>query len=152
MHGCDSENRKARLDYEVIETIEAGIVLTGSEVKSLRERRANIDDAFARFVNNELFLHNAHISEYPNATHFNHDPKAPRKLLLHRSELRRLAGYLQQKGYTLVPLSLYWKNGLVKVELALARGRKQFDKRQVIKQRELDRQLKRALMHRLRRG
>jgi len=142
-------NVKARRDYEIIETLEAGIALKGSEVKSLRDRRANIDEAFARVQNGEIYLLNAHISEYGHANLFNHDPRAPRKLLLHKSEIRRLASYAQQKGYALIPLSLYWKNGLVKVELAIAKGRRKYDKREELKRRELDRQMRRALMHRL---
>lgn len=142
------QNRKAKRDYDIIDTLEAGIVLRGSEVKSLRLKEANIDDAFVRNLNGELFLYNAHISEYDKANIYNHDPKAPRKLLLHRAQIRHLISFLQQKGTTIVPLSLYWKNGLVKVELALARGRKEFDKRQLIKKRELDKELRRAMMHR----
>jgi SsrA-binding protein len=146
-----AHNSKARRDFSILETFEAGIVLRGSEVKTLRAGDAQINDAFARVDKNEVWLHNAHIGEYVQANRFGHAPKAPRKLLLHKSEIRKLLGLTAVKGNALIPLSLYWKNGKVKVSLALAKGKVEFDKRQDIKEREADRELKRATMHRLKR-
>jgi SsrA-binding protein len=145
-------NSKARRDYNILETFEAGIVLRGSEVKTLRAGKAQINDAFARVDKNEVWLHNAHFDEYVQANRFGHAPKAPRKLLLHKSEIRKLLGFVSVKGNALIPLSLYWKNGKVKVSLALGKGKVEYDKRQDIKQREADRELKRATMHRLKRS
>ena len=146
-------NSKARRDYHILETFEAGVVLRGSEVKSLRAGKAQISDAFARVEKNEVWLHNAHIDEYTEANRFGHQPKAPRKLLLHKSEIRKLMDLTAVKGNALVPLSLYWKNGRVKVSLAVGKGKVEYDKREDIKQRESDRELKRAAMsHVKRRG
>lgn len=136
-------NRKAYFEYEIDALYEAGLVLKGSEVKSLRLGRANIEDAYARFQNGEIYLINAHISPYPHATE-NHDPDRPRKLLLHRQELRRLLGKLQERGYTLIPLKLYFKNEHAKVELGLAKGKRKVDKRETIRRREEQRELERA--------
>jgi len=145
-------NSKARRDYHILETFEAGIVLHGSEVKTLRSGKAQIGDAFARVEKDEVWLYNAHIDEYAQANRFGHAPKAPRKLLLHKSEIRKLLGFAAVKGNALLPLSFYWKNGKVKVALAVGKGKAEFDKRDDIKKRESDRELKRATMHRLKRG
>jgi SsrA-binding protein len=139
-------NSKARRDYLILETYEAGIVLHGSEVKTLRAGKAQINDAFARVEKNEVWLYNAHIDEYVQANRFGHQPTAPRKLLLHKAEIRKLLGLASVKGNALIPLSVYWKNGKVKVGLAVCKGKVEFDKRQDIKKREADRELKRATM------
>jgi len=144
-------NSKARRDYHILETYEAGLVLHGSEVKALRAGKAQIGDAFARVEEEEVWLYNAHIDEYTPANRFGHQPKAPRKLLLHKSEIRKLSALAAVKGHALVPLSLYWKNGKVKVALGVGKGKVEFDKRDDIKEREMDRELKRATMHRLKR-
>src|SRR6476620_6545815 len=141
-------NSKARRDYHILETFEAGIVLHGTEVKSLRAGKGQITDSFARVENNEVFLYNAHIDEYSHGNLQNHQPKAPRKLLLHKSEIRKLFGLASVEGNALFPLSLYWKNGKVKVALGVGKGKAQFDKREDLKKRESDRELKRAQMHR----
>lgn len=138
-------NREARHNYHILESVEAGIELKGAEVKSLREHRANLKDSFARVEENELYLYNMHISPYPQAGKFNPDPKRRRKLLLHKSEIKRLLGKLTQKGLTLIPLKLYFKRGIAKVELALAKGKKLYDKREAIRRREAERELRRAL-------
>lgn len=144
-------NRKALRDYHVLETFEAGMVLRGSEVKSLRAGRAQLADAFAKVENGEVFLYNAHIEEYEQANRENHQPKSVRKLLLKRSEIRRLAQATEVKGHALIPLRCYWKNNRVKLALAVGQGKQQFDKREDLKQRESDRELRRAMMHRLKR-
>jgi SsrA-binding protein len=141
-------NSKARHDYHILETFEAGIVLHGTEVKALRGGKGQIRDAFARVEKDEVFLYNAHIDEYTHGNLQNHQPKAPRKLLLHKAEIRKLFGLSSVKGNALFPLSFYWKNGKVKVALAVGKGKVQFDKRDDIKKREADRDLKRATMHR----
>jgi SsrA-binding protein len=141
-------NSKARRDYHILETFEAGIVLHGTEVKSLRAGRGQISDAFARAEKGEVFLHNAHIDEYVQGNRQNHLPKAVRKLLLHKNEIRKLFEYSSVKGNALFPLSFYWKNGKVKVALAVGKGKVQFDKREDLKKRESDRDMKRATMHR----
>ncbi len=140
-------NPKARRDYHILETFEAGIVLHGTEVKSLRAGKAQIADAFARVEKNEVWLHNAHIDEFTHGNQYNHEPKAPRKLLLNRREIRKLFGLASVKGNALFPLSLYWKNGRVKVALGVGKGKVEFDKRADIKERESDRDVKRATMH-----
>jgi len=142
-------NSRARRDYHILETFEAGIVLHGTEVKSLRAGKGQIRDAFARVENDEVWLHNAHIDEYSHGNLQNHEPKAPRKLLLHKSEIRKLFGLASVKGNALLPLAFYWKNGKVKVALAVGKGKVQYDKRQDLKKREADRDLKRATMKRL---
>jgi len=139
-------NPKGRRDYHILETFEAGIVLHGTEVKALRAGKGQISDAFARVEDGQVFLHNAHIDEYSHGNQSNHQPKATRKLLLHKSEIRKLFGLASVKGNALFPLSFYWKNGKVKVALAVGKGKAQFDKRQDLKQREADRELKRATM------
>src|SRR5881409_1474181 len=141
-------NPKARRDYHILETVEAGIVLRGTEVKSLRAGKGQISDAFARVEDDEVWLYDAHIDAYSHGNLQNHAPRAARKLLLHKSEIRKLFGLASVKGNALVPLSLYWKNGKVKVALAVAKGKAQFDKREDLKQREADRELKRATMKR----
>lgn len=138
-------NRKARHDYEILEIFEAGIALVGSEVKSLRAGRANLKDSFARIEKGELFLVNAHISPYEAASRFGHDPERARKLLLHRAEIDKLTGKVNERGLTLVPLKIYFKNGRAKVELGLGRGKKAYDKRESIKRREMLRETDRAI-------
>lgn len=139
-------NRKARHDYFIEETLEAGIVLTGSEVKSLRDGRCNLKDSFARIARGEAFVTNIHISPYDPAHRDNHEPTRSRKLLLHRQEIDRLEGKLNQKGLTLVPLRIYFNaRGRAKIELGLGRGKKHYDKRQTIKEREAKRETARAL-------
>jgi SsrA-binding protein len=142
-------NSKARHEYHILETYEAGIVLHGTEVKSLRAGQGQIRDAFARIDNGELWLHNAHIDEYTHGNVYNHAPKAPRKLLVRKSELRKLTEASTAKGCALIPLSFYWKNGKVKVALAVGQGKVQYDKRQDTRKRDAERELKRATMHRL---
>jgi SsrA-binding protein len=137
-------NRKAYFEYTIDALYEAGLVLKGTEVKSLRLGKANIEDAYARFRDGEIFLYNAHISPYPYAGEENHEPTRPRKLLLQRQEMRRLAGKIQERGYTLIPIKLYFKAANAKVELALARGKKKVDKRETIRRREEQRELERA--------
>jgi len=141
-------NRKARHNYLIEETYEAGLMLTGSEVKSLREGRANLIDSYARVDRGEAFLLNAHISHYSAAHRFNHNPTRTRKLLMHKREILRLMGKVQEKGLTLVPLRLYFKDGYAKVELALARGKKLYDKRSAIREREVRREMERAMRRR----
>jgi SsrA-binding protein len=142
-------NSKARHDYHILETFEAGIVLKGTEVKALRAGKGQIRDAFGRIENEQAWLYNAHIDEYSHGNLQNHDPKAARKLLLHRSEIRKLQGLLSIKGHALVPLSFYWKNGKVKVALAVGKGKVEYDRREDLRERESARELKRATMHRL---
>src|SRR5437870_2525393 len=143
-------NSKARHEFHILETFEAGIVLRGTEVKALRAGKGQIRDAFARVENDEVYLYNAHIEEYSHGNLLNHDPKATRKLLLHKSEIRKLFGLASVKGNALVPLSLYWKNGKVKVALGVGKGKAQFDKREALKKKEADRELKRVSMRRMR--
>ena len=139
-----TSNRRALHDYEILETVEAGIVLVGPEVKSLREGRANLSDSYAVLRRGEAFLVNAHVSPYDKAGRDNPEPRRERKLLMHRAELARLGPKLAERGFTLVPLSLYFKAGRAKVELGLARGKKQYDKREALKKREQDREIERA--------
>jgi SsrA-binding protein len=146
-----ASNRRARRDYEIVDTIEAGLVLEGSEVKSLRAGNANLKDAFALLRGRELWLQNAHIAPYQFAREGGHEPERSRKLLLHRREIDRLAGIMAEKGLTLVPLSLYFRDGRAKVELALAKGRRSYDKRQAIRDREERRDMDRAARYRGRR-
>ena len=141
-------NHKGRRDYHVIETFEAGIVLLGTEVKSLRAGKGQITDAFARVEKDEVWLYNAHIDEYSHGNLQNHVPKAPRKLLLHKSEIRKLFGLAAVKGNALIPLAFYWKNGKVKVSLAVGKGKQQFDKREDLKKKDAEREVKRATMRR----
>jgi SsrA-binding protein len=147
-----ASNRKARFEYEILDTFEAGIALLGPEVKSLRAGRASLSDAYAHVRRGEMFLANAHISPYEEASRENKDPRRERKLLLHRNEILRLAGQVAERGLTLVPLSLYFKAGRAKVELALVRGKKLYDKRDTIRRREEQRDVQRALRGRNRGG
>ena len=139
-----ASNRKARHDYAVLDTYEAGIVLTGTEVKSLRAGRASLVDGFALIDNGEVYLHGVHVPEYVAGTWTNHAPRRVRKLLLHRSEIEKLIGKIKEGGLTLVPLSLYFSDGRAKVELALARGKKAYDKRQDLAKRDANREIARA--------
>ncbi|MGH3746064.1 MAG: SsrA-binding protein SmpB [Micromonosporaceae bacterium] len=139
-----ASNRKARHDYAILDTYEAGLVLTGTEVKSLRAGRASLTDAFAAISNGELYLHSVHIPEYVQGTWTNHTPRRVRKLLLKRQELDRMIGKLKESGLTLVPLSLYFSDGWAKVELALARGKRSYDKRQDLAKRDADREIAKA--------
>jgi SsrA-binding protein len=145
-----TENRKARHEYHLLERYEAGLVLTGSEVKSLREGRAQLQRAFADIRDSELWLVGAHISTYDQAGIENHDPDRDRKLLLHRREIDSLRGKVQERGFTLIPTRLYFKNGRAKVELALAKGKDVRDRRREISKRDADRQIERALKQRSR--
>jgi SsrA-binding protein len=139
-------NRKARRDYEILETMEAGLVLVGTEVKSLRDGHAHLKDSYASIEDGELYLHSAHINPYRMGNRFNHEPTRSRKLLMHEREIRRLIGKIQEKGLTLIPLRLYFNDrGKVKVELGLARGKKTFDKRREIAERDAKREIGRAV-------
>ncbi len=143
------QNRKAYHDYFIEETLEAGIVLLGSEVKSLRLGRANLKDSYARIMGGELFLVNAHISPYSKADGFSqHDPGRTRKLLLHKREIKRLMGKTQERGYTLIPTKIYFKDGKAKVEIALAKGKTLYDKRETMKRRAAKREIERAFKSR----
>ena len=144
-------NRRARFEYEILETFEAGMALLGPEVKSLREGRANLADAYATVRRGEALLVHLHISPYERAGRDNPDPRRDRRLLLHKAEIRRLTGKLAERGFTLVPLRLYWKNGRAKVELGLARGKRIYDKRETIRRRESDREAARLTRVRNRR-
>ena len=139
-----AENRKARHDYHIDDVLEAGMVLKGTEVKSLRQGRVNLKDAYARIKQGEVFVHQMHIGPFPVAHSDNHDPLRPRKLLLHSREIKRLLGKVNEQGFTLVPLRLYFKSGRVKLQLALARGKRQYDKREAIRRRDEQRELDRA--------
>ena len=145
-----AENRRARHDYHIHETFEAGIVLTGTEIKSLRGGRANLTDSYARIENGEIFLISAHISPYEQGNRFNHEPRRNRKLLMHKSEILRLLGKTREKGYTLVPLKIYLSHGLAKVELALASGKDLYDKRQSAAEKDAKREVERTLRDRQR--
>jgi SsrA-binding protein len=140
-----AQNRKARHDYAVLDTYEAGVMLTGTEVKSLRLGRASLVDGFATIDDGEVYLRNVHIPEYEQGSWTNHEPRRVRKLLLHKEEIARLIGKTKESGLTLVPLSLYFSAGKVKVELALARGKRSYDKRQDLARRDADREVARAL-------
>jgi SsrA-binding protein len=140
-----ARNRRARHDYELLERVEAGIVLTGTEVKSLRGGRANLEDAYAEVSDGEIWLIGCDIPEYVQANRMNHVPKRPRKLLLHRREIVKLDNKTGEKGMTIVPLSIYFKKGMAKVELSTARGRKTFDKREALKKKDAKRDIDRAL-------
>ena len=140
-----TENRKARFDYQVVETFEAGIVLQGSEVKSLRNNQCQLKDSYVAFVGDEAYLQNAHISEYKHSSYNNHAPERRRKLLMHRRELEKLYGQMREKGLSCVPLKLYFKRGKVKVEVALVRGKQKADKRDTIKKRDASREVAKNL-------
>jgi SsrA-binding protein len=138
-------NRKALHDYEVLRSLEAGLALTGTEIKSIREGRVNLRDGYARVEGGEAWLYNTHIAQYDNGNRYNHEPLRKRKLLLHREEISELERETSTKGLTLVPLRLYYKRGLAKVQIALVRGRKSYDKREAIADREVQRDIARAL-------
>jgi SsrA-binding protein len=146
------KNRRAYHDYFILDTFEAGIVLLGSETKSLREGRASLGDAHAEVRGEELFLVGCHIAEYPWANQFNHEPLRVRKLLMHRAEIKRLTVKLDERGFTLVPLQLYFVRGRVKVQLGLAKGKKLYDKREAVRQRDLDREQEAEAARRQRSG
>jgi SsrA-binding protein len=141
------QNSRARHDYEILETVEAGLVLRGTEVKALRAGKAQISDAFARIERGQAWLHNAHIDEYSHGNLFNHVPKTPRKLLLHKAEIGRLEALSHVKGHALVPLALYWKGNRIKVRLAVGRGRDVRDKRHELRRREDERDMRKAMAH-----
>jgi SsrA-binding protein len=145
-----TQNRKARHDYHILETMETGIVLQGTEVKSLRDGKANLKDSYASVKDGEVFLYNVHISPYSHGNLNNHDPVRTRKLLLHRKEIKKLIGRVQEKGLTMVPLKLYFKNGVAKVELAIVKGKRQYDKREDIAKRDAEREMQRHLKHKVR--
>ena len=138
-------NRRALHDYDILERVEAGIALTGSEIKAIRQGKVSLQEAYARPDKGQLFLQGAHIAEYSPAAQFGHEPRRPRRLLLHRAEIRELEREVEQRGLTLIPLRMYLKDGLAKVELAVARGRRQYDKREAIARRDADREMQRAL-------
>lgn len=140
-----AQNKKARHDYSISDTYEAGIVLTGTEIKAIRDRRVNLRDGFAQIRNNEAWLMNVHISPYDFGNQFNQDPLRNRKLLLHKKEIKKLSGDLSSKGTTLVPLKMYIKNGYAKVLLGVAQGKHEYDKRESLKRREQDRQIERVM-------
>ncbi len=140
-----SQNKKAYHDYFIEETYEAGIALLGTEVKSLRMGKGTLKDSYVRVDEGEAFLYNTHISPYPQAHQFNHEPERVRKLLLHRREIRKLIGKTQERGYTLVPLKIYLKDGKIKVEIGLAKGKTQYDKREDLKRRSADREIEKAI-------
>lgn len=145
-----ADNRKARHDYHLFETFEAGIALLGTEVKAIREGRVNLKDSFGRVEDGEIFLHNVHISPYSHRGYAAHEPLRRRKLLLHKNEIRKLIGKLVERGYTLVPVRMYFRNGLVKVTVSVAKGKKTHDKRETIRRREIDRETRAALKNRVR--
>jgi SsrA-binding protein len=140
-----AKNKKARFNYELSDRYEAGMVLSGTEVKSLRLGKANLTDAYAKVKDGEVWLVSLHIGPYPYAYYDNHEPERPRKLLLHKSEIKKLTGKIQEQGMSLIPLALYFKRGVAKVELALAKGKKRHDKRETIKRRDQQREMERAL-------
>lgn len=143
-----ARNPKATYDYHILETWEAGVVLTGTEVKSLRSGKASVKEGFARVANGEVFLEGVNITPYEQGNRYNHDPVRSRKLLLHRKEIERLIGAVEQKGLTLVPLELYFRNGVAKVTLALGRGKKRHDRREDMRKRDAERDVARALSSR----
>ena len=143
-----ARNKRAFHEYAILDKLECGIVLTGTEVKSLRERSASLEDAYARVKDGEVWLLGSDIPEYSMGNRLNHKPKRPRKLLLHRREIAKFAGKASQRGFTLVPLRMYFKNGRAKVELAVARGKQQIDKRQDLKKADADREIRRAMSRR----
>lgn len=140
-----AQNRKANYDYTILDTIEAGIVLTGTEIKSIRAGRVNLKDGFASIRNGEIYLYNVHIAPYDQGNTFNHDPTRTRKLLMHKKQINRLVGEVKSAGVTLVPLKLYIKNGYAKVLIGLAKGKKQYDKRESIKRKDQQREIDRAM-------
>ncbi len=143
--GIVATNRKARFNYEILEKIEAGISLKGTEVKSIRNKNVSIEESYAQIKNEEIFLHNLHISPYEQGNRENHDPIRVRKLLLHRHEIKKLIAKIQQKGLSLVPLSIYTKKGIIKVELAVGRGKRLVDKRESLKKKAVEREIARIV-------
>ena len=143
-----SENRKAFHDYFIEDRVEAGIILTGTEIKSIRNGKVNLKDSYARLNDGEVWVYQMHISPYEQGNRFNHDPLRPRKLLLHRAEINKLVGKIQLQGLTLIPIKIYLKQGMAKVELAVGQGKKNYDKRQVLAEREGKRDIERALRDR----
>ena len=143
-----AENRKAFHDYFIDDRVEAGIILTGTEIKSIRNGKVNLKDSYARIKDGEVWVHQMHISTYEQGNRYNHDPLRPRKLLLHSSEINKLVGKIQLQGLTLLPIKMYLKNGMAKVELAVGQGKKNYDKRQVLAEREGKRDIERALRER----
>ena len=145
-----ADNRKARHDYHLFDTYEAGVVLLGTEVKSIREGRVNLKDAYGRVERGEVFLHNVHISPYSHQGYVTHEPMRRRKLLLNRAEIRKLVGKMVERGFTLVPVRMYFKNGRVKVAVSVAKGKKNYDKRETLRQRQIDRETRAMLKERSR--
>lgn len=143
-----AQNKKAYHDYFIEDTYETGIVLQGTEIKSIRNGRANLKDSFARVQNGEVFLHNMHISPYEQGNRYNHDPLRTRKLLLHKKEISKLIGFTKEEGYSLIPLKIYLKNGFAKVLLGLGKGKKKYDKREDLKKKEAKRDIERAFRDR----
>lgn len=141
------DNKSVRHEYHIIETFEAGLVLTGSEVKSIRDRSVQLKDSYISFKGTEAFLQNAHISEYKSGSYNNHHPERLRKILLHKAELEKIYGSLREKGLTCVPTKIYFKDGRVKIELALVKGKKLHDKREAIKKRDVEKQMKQSKQH-----
>jgi SsrA-binding protein len=145
-----AENRKAHYDYHLLETFEAGIVLIGTEVKAIREGRVNLRDSFGRIEGGEIFLHGVHIGSYSSRGYADHEPLRPRKLLLHRQEIRKLIGKVTERGMTIVPVTMYFKDGRVKIAVSLAKGKQAHDRREAIKRRETDRETRAAIKDRQR--
>ncbi|WP_221566841.1 SsrA-binding protein SmpB [Alkalihalobacillus sp. TS-13] len=143
-----AQNKKARHDYTIEDTFEAGIVLQGTEIKAIRARRVNLKDSFARVQNGEVFLHNMHISHYEQGNRYNHDPLRTRKLLLHKKEISKLIGVSKESGYALVPLKLYIKNGFAKLLLGVGKGKKKYDKREDLKRKTAKREIEKAFRER----
>jgi SsrA-binding protein len=143
-----AENRKAQYDYHLLETFEAGMALVGTEVKAIREGRVNLRDSFARAENGEIYVHGVHIGAYSSRGYADHEPLRPRKLLLHRQEIRKLIGKTTERGMTLVPVRMYFKNGRVKIAISLAKGKKDYDRRETIRRREVDRETRSAIKER----
>lgn len=143
-----AQNRKARFDYTILDTVEAGIVLKGTEIKSIRAARINLKDGFARVRNGEIYLHNVHISPYEQGNQFNHDPLRTRKLLMHKKQINRLEGEMKGSGNTLVPLKVYIKDGYAKVLIGVAKGKKNYDKREDLKRKDQKRDLARSMRER----
>lgn len=144
-----AQNKKARHDYFIEETYEAGVVLTGTEIKSIRAGRMHLKEAFVRVKNGEAYLYNAHISEYEQGNRYNHEPTRPRKLLLHKKQINTLIGQTQQQGYSVVPLKVYLKRGFAKVLIGVAKGKKNYDKRETLKRKDAKREMDRAIRERM---
>lgn len=140
-------NRRAKYDYEIEETYEAGIVLTGTEIKSIRQGKVNLKDSYVIIRNEELFLLNTHISSYEKGNIFNHDEDRTRKLLMHKKEIKKLSNAVELSGYTIIPLKIYFKNSKAKVEIAIARGKKNYDKRETIKNRDIEREIQKGFKY-----